>query len=309
MEISVRKGLSLSQLEAFMHVAQMLSFRAAAKALNVSQPALTRTIKLAEERLQTQLFDRDKRNIELTPSGKKLLPIARRILSQFNESFSELSEFLTGSGGRLTIAALPFFAVGTLPGAIAAFTRNRKGVSFVLKQSNAVPLLDELVEGSIDFAVTARPVMSSQFQFQPMITDDYVLLCRHDDVLAEAEPELGPVPWSAFEGRQFIAAASSSSVRAATDQIFQQQGITVDAAFEVANWAMVPRLVGEGLGVAALPRMVATMGDCSKLRMRNLTPAVHRSVGIVTLRKRTLSPLASSFIDHLLTYWGPGRCP
>jgi DNA-binding transcriptional LysR family regulator len=80
MEISVRKGLTLSQLEAFMHVAQMLSFRAAAKALNVSQPALTRTIKLAEERLQTQLFDRDKRNIELTPSGKKLLPIARRIL-------------------------------------------------------------------------------------------------------------------------------------------------------------------------------------------------------------------------------------
>jgi DNA-binding transcriptional LysR family regulator len=235
--------------------------------------------------------------------------ISSQALSQFNESFSELSEFLTGSGGRLTIAALPFFAVGTLPGAIAAFTRNRKGVSFVLKQSNAVPLLDELVEGSIDFAVTARPVMSNQFQFQPMITDDYVLLCRHDDVLAEAEPEFGPVPWSAFEGRQFIAAASSSSVRAATDQIFQQQGITVDAAFEVANWAMVPRLVGEGLGVAALPRMVATMGDCSKLRIRTLTPAVHRSVGIVTIQKRTLSPLASSFIDHLLTFRGTERCP
>ncbi len=294
----MRKGLSLSQLEAFIHVAQMLSFRGAAKALNVSQPALTRTIKLAEERLQTQLFDRGKRMIELTPSGAKLLPIANRILSQFDESFSELSEFLNGSGGRLTIAALPFFAVGTLPGAIAAFMCDRKGVSFVIKQSNALPLLDELVEGSIDFAVTARPTMSNQFQFRPILTDDYVLVCRHDDVLAVP----GSVPWSAFEGRKFIAAASSSSVRPATDQIFQQQGITVEAAFEVANWAVVTQLVGEGLGLAALPRMVAGMGDCTKLRIRTLTPAVHRSVGIVTLRKRTLSPLARSFIDHLLSY-------
>src|SRR5215218_6694371 len=103
----MRIRLTLAQLEAFLHVAEHGSFRGAARTLSISQPALSRTIRLTEEALQTRLFDRDKRRAKLAPAGEELLPIARRILREFEDSFTELSHFIRGGTGRVTIAALP----------------------------------------------------------------------------------------------------------------------------------------------------------------------------------------------------------
>jgi DNA-binding transcriptional LysR family regulator len=97
----------LVQLEAFVQVARTSNFRAAARELNVSQPALTRSIRIVEEALGTTLFDRTAHGVELTPNGRMLLPIAERILSELDDSFSDLAQYIKGAVGRITIAVLP----------------------------------------------------------------------------------------------------------------------------------------------------------------------------------------------------------
>ena len=62
----MRINLTLQQLEAFVQVATTVNFRAAAQALHVSQPALSRTIKMIEDTIGARLFDRDTRHVAVS---------------------------------------------------------------------------------------------------------------------------------------------------------------------------------------------------------------------------------------------------
>ena len=88
-----RVDLSLAQLQAFVHIVAAGSFRGAALQMGVSQPALSRAIRQAEGVLGTRVFDRDTRNLQFTAVGQQLLPIAERVLREFDASFGE---FLNG---------------------------------------------------------------------------------------------------------------------------------------------------------------------------------------------------------------------
>ncbi len=101
----MRMKVTLHQLEVFLSVAELRSFTEAGRTLNVSQPALSRTIRQIEDGVGARLFDRDTRNVELTPAGRELAPIARRILGEFEGAFSELAQFVEGRSGRVTVAA------------------------------------------------------------------------------------------------------------------------------------------------------------------------------------------------------------
>lgn len=112
----MRNSLTLKQMAALVAIAEQGNFSAAADHLHVSQPALSRTVRLAEEGLGTRIFDRDTRSVSLTPEGEELLPIARRILGEFNDSMGELFQFMEGKRGRVRVSAVPSVAQSLLLG-------------------------------------------------------------------------------------------------------------------------------------------------------------------------------------------------
>jgi LysR family carnitine catabolism transcriptional activator len=294
----LRIRLTLAQLEAFLRVAEHGSFRGAARSLNLSQPALSRTIRITEEILHAQLFDRQKQKVELTPSGLELVPIARRILGEFENSFTDLSRFIQGGAGRVAVATLPSIAIWLLPAVITSFRQSHPEVVFVLKDNTAAMLLEDLADGSADFAITAGSAISEKFEFRPLTTDEFVLVCRHDDPLASE----ASVPWTMFSTRPFVAVSQASSVRSMTDEAFRREGINVTPTFEVSSWTLAGHLVRAGLGIAAMPRLTVKLTDFSGLAFRPLVPEVRRRIGIVTVKGRTLPPVSQRFLNYLVRH-------
>jgi DNA-binding transcriptional LysR family regulator len=98
-----------------LQVATSGSFRRAAAALGQAQPVVSRLIGQAEQTLGTRLFDRDTRRVEITAAGRELLPVAQRILRDFDSALSELGEFMQGRSGRVTVAALPSAGAALVP--------------------------------------------------------------------------------------------------------------------------------------------------------------------------------------------------
>lgn len=292
----MRVHLTLPQLEAFIRVASLGNFRAAAQSLFVSQPALSRTIRIAEELIGARLFDRDTRHVALTAAGSELLPIARRIVGEFDDAFSELSQFMEGRSGRITVVALPSAGVALLPQVIAAFRQERGQVEFLIQDASAAPLLNSINEGSADIGITVKPPHDPRFAFTPLLVDEFVLVCRQDDVLA-AQPA---AHWSAFESRPFIASSANSSIRPLTEAVFLEQGLAVRPAFECANIAIIGALVAAGLGISAVPRLALRLLDTRTLVAIPLGhPRLGRHIGIVTRTGRSLSPAAQAFIELL----------
>ena len=297
-----RIDLLLQQLEAFVQVAASGSFRAAAAQIGVSQPALSRTIGAAERTLGARLFDRDTRHVEITAAGRELLPIAQRILRDFDGALSELGEFMQGRSGRVTVAALPSVGAALVPEAMVTLRRTNPAVEFTLIEAPADALLAAVEEGRADLGLSVRPAPQQRLRYQHLLDDPMVLLCRADDPLA-ARPS---VPWSVFAQRPFISSAPASSIRQITDAVFVQKRLTLRPTLEYPSVTACGALVAAGLGIAALPRLTLVLANLQGLAAAPLVrPQASRAIGIVTRIGRTLPPVARAFMATLLELYGP----
>ena len=298
----MRSNLSLRQLEAILAIAEQGNFSSAAEHLHVSQPALSRTIRLAEDSLGARIFDRDTRSVSLTPAGQELLPIARRIVDEFSDSMSELSQFMEGRRGRVRVAALPSMAQSLMVGVVADFSLAHPQIDFVLKVDSADRVLTLLEARSIDIGLTVQPPPDGRFAYQHLQDDEFVLICRADDPLALQSRPGRVLGWDVFAQRRFIAASQGSNTRAVTDAAFMEAGVTLRPAHEVdsSNLPILGGLVAAGLGLTALPGSALSCLNQPGLVSRRLArPDVRRKVGIVTLAGRTQSVATARFIEQL----------
>lgn len=292
----MRNNITLQSLRLFLRVAQTLSFSETARVEHVSQPALSRTIRLLEEQLGVRLFDRDTRNVSLTRSGAQLMPIVERVTADFDSAFGELRQTFSGERGRIIVGAMPSVASAMLPAVISKFLAERPHVDLIVRDDLSGSLLELLEERQIDFAVASQPEASDRLEYQPLMSDEYTLVCPRDHPLARESP----ATWSMFKHYPFIAMAPKSSVRAVTDAAFLQAGLSITPLFESAHLATVAGLIAAGLGVSALPRLALPLMAFPDIASRPLAgPKVSRSIGIVTLKSRSLLPACYAFIDLL----------
>lgn len=292
----MRTHLTLQQLESFVTLAKTSNFRAAAHDLNVSQPALSRTIKMMENELNARLFDRDTRHVEITPTGTELLPIAVRILENFNNSFSELSQFLDGRSGHITVATLPSTGVALLPNVMAAFRKQHPNIEFSFMEGPAEFVRNTINEGRADFGISVRPDPHEQMNYQHLFDDPFVLLCQKRDPLAKRTS----VAWSVFTSQPFIASNFQSSIRPITDAAFLQKGLRVNSTLEYPSIAASGAMVAAGLGITALPQLALSLIKNDELTTVPLQrPSMSRPIGLITRIGRSLSPVTREFMHAL----------
>jgi LysR family transcriptional regulator, carnitine catabolism transcriptional activator len=295
----MRIPVNLRQLEAFVAVASCGNFSQAALSLHVSQPALSRTIQMAEDALGARLFDRNTRTVRLTAAGSELLLIARRILAEFDESLGSLSQFIKGHRGQINVSALPSMGA-LLASAIPQFCVDRPDVGFMVRLEPDAGVLAALSQGVADIGITAQPPPEGEFRYQHLVDDDYLLLCRSDDALGRKEVIRSPVGWGVFQKHPYIASAKGTSIRRAADQVFIQLGLEVRPAHESTSLPIAGAFVAAGLGISVIPATAFALLDQRALVARPLkAPKVTRQIGIVTRAGHSLSSVALAFVDHL----------
>lgn len=292
----MRLDLSLRQLEAFVQVADSGSFRRAAARLGQAQPVLSRLIGQAEQTLGARLFDRDTRRVEITPAGRELLPLAQRLLRDFDDTLGDFGAFMAGRSGRVSMVVLPSVSVAWVPRAMAAFVRTHPQVNFALTEAPADTLLALLEAGRADFGISVRPAPQQRLHYRHLQDDPFVLVCRRDDPLAAR----AAVPWSVFGMRDCIMSAAHSSIRQVTDAVFLRQRTPPSPVLEYPSVAAAGALVAAGLGITALPVLALQLVDMRELVAVPLVrPAMARPIGIVTRIGRSLSPATQAFMASL----------
>jgi len=293
---AMRLDLSLRQLEAFVQVADSGSFRRAAARLGQAQPVLSRLIGQAEQTLGARLFDRDTRRVEITPAGRELLPLAQRLLRDFDDTLGDFGAFMAGRSGRVSMVVLPSVSVAWVPRAMAAFARTHPQVNFALTEAPADTLLALLEAGRADFGISVRPAPQQRLHYRHLQDDPFVLVCRRDDPLAAR----AAVPWSVFGMRDCIMSAAHSSIRQVTDAVFLRQRTPPSPVLEYPSVAAAGALVAAGLGITALPVLALQLVDMRELVAVPLVrPAMARPIGIVTRIGRSLSPATQAFMASL----------
>jgi len=297
----MRHPPSIKQLEAFLAIEALRNVTTAAAKLCVSQPALSRTLRMMEDALGAPLFRRTTRAIELTSAGRALLPVAKRLVGEYNECFGDLEAVLEGNAGRVVVAGLPSVTVAFIPKVLS-----HPGISGQKIEAKVLGLVEQQVmaavrDGTADFGIVTEPAPADWFVFTRLLVDEYVLVCRRDDPLARRKV----VPWTVLRSRPFVGLTHASSVRPTLERTFIALGMAVNVRYEVDHLSLVGAIVASGLALTVLPRLSLALIDCSDLvSIRLKAPAVDRVIGIIQRSDAPLSSAAARLRHALLAEAG-----
>ena len=298
-------NLSLRQLRTFLALADQRSFTQAAATCHLSQPAFSALIRTLEGELNTRLFDRDTRSVELTAEGRLFAASARRLVGDFGAALSDLSDHVERRKGRVHIAALPSLAAGWLPAVFAEFMATWPGIALELDDALSDACVAHVRNGRADFALAssgAGNTVEVDLVGRRLCSDGFHLVCRADHPLA-AEPALTArklAPWP------FVQMARHSSVRQSLDAALHP--LRLNAVFEVEHLATVMGLVEAGVGISVVPALTLFHFRREGLVTRPLpVPGLRRDVYLVRRREGGLSVAAQTLHDLVVRRLGDLR--
>jgi len=192
-------------LNAFLNVARLGSVGAAASALSLTQPAVSRTLRRLEQQLGVQLFVRHSTGMDLTPFGRSLLPHAELLEASMHRAIEEIDLMKGTSKGVARVGILSSLVPDHLPIVYANVYRKLPGIQLHVVEGPNHLLIRALMRGEIDFAIAAvAPELSEEnIRVTPLINDEICIVARTGhpvtDLKSPGQKELCNYNWALQE--------------------------------------------------------------------------------------------------------------
>lgn len=290
------RNVSVRQMRAFVVIGRLKSFTQAAALLHSTQPALSARIRELEVALDLRLFDRNTRSVRLTQAGEDLLPVVAQVLADLGSLLERAKDVATRNTGRVTVAALPSISSELLPATLARFARRYPGISIGMRDAVADRVLELVRNREVDFGVTSVGGGDPKLDFTPLLSDRIVAVLPRSHPLARRRK----LSLAALVEHPLILMDRDSSVRHIVDATYAASGRMPAPAFEATFMATAVGLVRAGLGVTLLPSSAHEVRTATDLAVREIQhPGLERSVGVLRLKDRSLSPPAEAFVAAL----------
>ncbi len=284
------RSVSIRHVRAFIEIGEQGSFTTAADKLAISQPALTTTISQLEDLLGVTLFIRTTRRVELTNVGKDFLPIAQRLIFDFDRAINAVHEVGRRSRGQVKIAVLPSLAITILPRVIELFAADHPNVKVQIRDDNAKGVHRQIRLNESDFGLGNKWEEDNQLEFTPIFEDRVGLVCHHDHNLAKLK---SGTDWQKLEHQNFVGMSSDTGVHAMLHSIPNLPERVLTPEYEVLTMVALASLIRANLAVSALPALAVPRIVDPPLKFIKLSkPTVWRQICVITRRNGQLSSSA-----------------
>ncbi|HEX3357299.1 MAG TPA: LysR substrate-binding domain-containing protein, partial [Tepidisphaeraceae bacterium] len=286
--------LSLSHLSIFNAVANAGSVTKAAEAISVSQPAVSKQIKLLESDVGVRLFERVGRGVRLTGPGITLAEYTRRIFTLVEEAEATLSDLQGLRKGRLSIGAGATVGAYLLPDTLVRFRQRFPGVTLNLEVGSSHLLRQRLREGSIEFALMEKSLPSPEFESLMYLADELVGIVPPKHPAARVKT----ITAAKFAKEPFVVREAESGTRSLVERAFAERGLRVHPAMALSSTEAVKRAVAAGLGVSIVSKMSlgaeVEAGHLAVVRLKDLL--LRRPIYLVRQANRHESKAATAFL-------------
>lgn len=291
----------ISQLRCFVAVAEELHFSRAAERLNMTQPPLSRQIRLLEHHVGVLLLDRNSRGVRLTAAGKAFLPDAARILRAAEEAIFNARRVAKGEQGSLAIGFTSASGYGLLPEVVRRLRERLPGISLTLKEVVSTMQVEALNAGELDLGLMRPHAINAELESMPLVTESLMLAIHEREADAwPLEPTLQClhgkpfVMYSPHEARPFYQMLSSRFARA---------GVVPDIVEHIGQIHTMLALVRAGVGAALIADGAARLKFDGIVMRRMETEPVEM---VCTWRRDNDNPALAVFKREILPTFHTG---
>ncbi|HEY9091913.1 LysR family transcriptional regulator [Parasphingorhabdus sp.] len=284
--------MRLRHIEIFHAVYLHGTVSAAARALNISQPAVTKTLKHAEQQLGFPLFDRRGGRLVPTEDAHTLFIEVADVQERVS-SLRQVTRNLRSGSGSLRVSVLPSLALEILPRAVSLFSEKHSDVYFDLQTVHHEEIARALYEREADIVIAYKappglPVISNWLG-----EGELGLLYRRDDL-----PNLPErVSLKQVCNQKFISLAQSGPIGDLLRRELGRSGIELNEVVSARTFYIGSALVRKGIGMAVLDNFTAQATVDDALVFSPLQPTLAFDVFAITLESRPFSHVAQEFLN------------
>lgn len=242
--------MEIRQLKAFLAIAELGTFTAAAARVHVTQAAISMQIRQLETEVGAQLFVRAPRRVILTEAGETLFKRAHAILREHDAAIEEIAALTGAHRGRLRIgSASARVNADPLPLVLRELRQKHPGAEVSIASGTSAELVHQILGGELDVAFVSLPVEARGVQ-TTLLSEDYLV------AIASPRHKLSKqkvVSAYALAGEKLILGERGGNTRRLIDQFFAQAGVKLNVAMELSRLAAIKRMVEEDMGVGIVP--------------------------------------------------------
>ena len=287
-------NFDLNDLLSFRAVAELSSFRKAAEAVHLSQPAFSRRIDKLEQALGVRLLERTTRRVTLTAVGREFERKVRELLDELDATLLGIRGGVGTRTGEVTVACVPSTVYYYLSQVIRRYHERSPKVRVKVLDASANEVLAAVARSEADFGLNFIGAQEGDLEFKSLVEERFVAACRRDHPVAK----LRRVTWAQLGDHDYISVGRTSGNRVLLDQALAGVPGRPQAIYEAQHVTTTLGLVEAGLGVAAVPSMAMPPSDHPLLVSVPLVdPVITRKVGLIRRRGRSLSPAAQQLYD------------
>lgn len=281
----------LRALRAFLALHRRGTIAAAAEDVHLSPAAVSAQLKLLEERLGVELFLRTKRSLSVSSTGQRLVPLAEKMISVYEEML-ELSDARVARG-KLSLGVINSALSGIFPAVLQCLKAANPQLEIRLMAGISPHLMAQVEAGLLDAAVITQPPrhISTQLHVHHLYAEPVALVLPRDMDCASVADAMARAPYVAFD--------RSTWVGQAIDEFLIRNDIRVRPAMELNSQDAVLAVVRYGLGVSILPMLRGVAHEADPGLRIVAIPGFERSVALVEPQVHPRSHLTAKVLGTI----------
>jgi len=287
--------MNIKALRAFRAIVTEGSVIAASRAMNLSQPAVSRLLGLLEAELRLTLFHRVRRRMVLTDEGRAFVREAGRILANLDEIPRIADEIRASRVKRLRVVSMPRTAMSIVTPAVARLAREHPDVEVSLDLRPRRDIESWIGGKEYDIGFGLIPVIHRSVHSIPMVRARMELLLPVGHRLTQRER----LTVKDLNGEEIVTLFPSLLGRNQMDEMFHAVEMDVHYRLQTSSSQIACQLVSNGAGVTIIDRLSAATFDARKVVLRPIEPERWVSFGIILRKNEEIEPLAQLMIDCL----------
>ncbi|TCV85161.1 LysR family transcriptional regulator [Sulfurirhabdus autotrophica] len=288
--------VTLRQLQTFEAVARLKSFSRAAEEMHVTQPTVSKQIRLLHEQVGLLLLDQLGKKIFLTEAGQELYLTCSNWLDTWNRFEQTISNIKGLKQGRLKIAAVTttkYF----MPRVLGPFCAQYPGIDIAMEVVNRDRLLERLARNQDDLYIMGLPPDDLDVESEAFMENPLVVIAPVSHPLAQRKR----IPFAELANETFLMREQGSGTRIAMEKLFQKRKTPIKIKMELGSNEAIKQAVAGGLGLAMLSR--STLNPDPRQEELAVLDAqgfpIMRAWHVVRPKGKDLSVVATTFLDFL----------
>lgn len=285
--------MTFHQLAYFLAVAKHSSFSLAAEELFVSQSSLSKQVRALEAELGTALFSRITIPITLTAAGERFLTFADKMTRDYKDMLFQMSQLSAPRRSLLRVGAIPVLSYYGLIPLLTRFQEEHPKIHLQLQEDDQQRVRQLLEGNAVDFAILRADFLPEGLDSLPLFCEDMVFVCAASHPLAAADT----VSVAQLREERFVLLDEKSGIHQLCRTICRVAGFEpLVACTTTHHWTLL-EMVGEGLGVALLPRNLVSPTHSPQLTWRPLVEKHQSTTALVRRSDAALTKEGQLFYD------------